>query len=127
MCQQKYQLFATMVIMNILCAWYDTCFGPVIPFFSEATGIDETNYSYLFLVRFITDILGGLLIKELLQRFSSQKLAIIYMLIFAASLTATTFSLSTISLIITVSIATATFVGLLVIALNVTTKIFLDE
>jgi hypothetical protein len=82
-----------MVVMNFLSAWYDTCFGSIIPYFSAATGIDETGYSYLFMVRSAANILGGFVVKFLIKRISTQTLAIAYMLAVLVSLCLSTLSL----------------------------------
>jgi hypothetical protein len=40
MCEDKYCIFIVMVIINVLNAWFYTCFGPLIPYYSAATGLD---------------------------------------------------------------------------------------
>jgi hypothetical protein len=49
--------------MNFLNGCYVSSFGPIIPFFSSITGKDETDYSYIFLIRSVGNIIGGFLIK----------------------------------------------------------------
>jgi predicted MFS family arabinose efflux permease len=116
-----------MVIINVLNAWYYTCFGPVIPYYSAATGLDETHYSYLFLIKTVATVLGGYLAKYLIKRVPTQPLIIIYMILAIISLCASTFSLSTINLGITLFIATFATVGPALIGFNVTLKLFLDD
>ncbi len=116
-----------MVIINVLNAWFYTCFGPVIPYYSAATGLDETHYSYLFFIKTIATIFGGYVAKYLLKRVATQPLIIIYMVLAIVSLCASTFSLNTINLGITLFIATCATVGPSLIGFNVTLKLFLDD
>jgi hypothetical protein len=54
-----------MVILNMLNAWLYTCFGPIIPYYILATGLNETHDSYLFIINSVphswsSNILFGL-------------------------------------------------------------------
>lgn len=66
-----FRLFAIMVLMNFFAGWYDTSFGAIIPYFSNATGMDETDYSYLFMVKTSSNIISGFIIKYLIKRVST--------------------------------------------------------
>jgi predicted MFS family arabinose efflux permease len=116
-----------MVIINVLNAWYYTCFGPVIPYYSAATGLDETHYSYLFFIKTVATICGGYITKYLLRRVSTQILALVYMSVALLSLCASTLSLSTVNLGITMFIGAGSSFGASLISLNITIKIYLDD
>lgn len=125
MISEKFRLYAIMVLMNFLAGWYDTSFGAIIPYFSDATGQDETDYSFLFMVKTSANIISGFIIKYLIKRVSTEKLAVGYLLLVTLSLCASTFTLTNINLGVTLFIATGSFVGVSVIAFSVTIKLFL--
>jgi MFS family permease len=116
-----------MIFMNFLCAWYETCFGPIIPYYSAATGLDETEYSYLFMVKSIANIVGGVILSIIILKLSTQKLLIVCMLTSMASLILSSLSLTTVNLSITLFFATLTTISAADIAFLVTAKLFLDD
>lgn len=124
---RKYQLFGVTIFMNFLSAWYETCFGPIIPYYSAATGIDETDYSYLFMVKSAANLVAGIVLSFIIDKLSTQKLFIICMLTSMVSLTLSTFSLTTLNLTMTIFFATLTTICLSDIAFLVTIKLFLDD
>lgn len=117
--------YVALLFMNFLSGWFVASVGPLIPHYSTATGRDETDYAYLFMVRSAANILGGLFSKYLLHRLQVASLTIIYLLIVVVSLIASTMSLSTFNLSITLFFSSISLVGIAVIIYGVTIKLFL--
>lgn len=46
-----------------------TAMGPIIPFYSEETGKPEPYFSFVFFSRAVGYVLGGILVKMLMERF----------------------------------------------------------
>jgi predicted MFS family arabinose efflux permease len=124
---RRYQHFGLIVFMDFLCAWYDTCFGPIIPYYSAATGIDETDYSYLFMVKSAANIFGSILLSVIIEKLSTQKLLILYLLIATAALILSSLSLTTVNLSLTIFFATLTILSATDIAYLITVSLFLGN
>ncbi len=95
----RHYAFCTLSYLGFLNGWYVSSFGPLIPYFTEATGLDETHYSYLFMVRSIANIVGGILIKYIIKKLKTNvltygTLGTVILCLFLASLSLTTFNLS---------------------------------
>lgn len=123
----RHYKFAILVISNMLGAWYYTCLGPLIPFYSAATGLDQTHFSYLFLVKTFAILVGGQISRFLARRITTQHLALIYFLVAMITIPISTFSLSTLSLSITLFVATLASSGIFVISLYATIKLFMED
>ena len=112
-------------------AFLNGCFvasyGPLIPLYSEATKLDETEYSYLFIVRSASNVVGGIIIKHLLKRFSAQAnaLGLIAMIVFG--MITSTFSLSTLNLSVSLFIASLGLISTCVIFYAVIFQLFKNE
>jgi hypothetical protein len=89
----KHRQFGALILLTFFNGCFVSSFGPLIPHYSSATGLDETDFSYLFMVRSIANILGGLLVKIFLKKFQLQSLILGYLSIIIVSLFCATLSL----------------------------------
>jgi fucose permease len=51
-----------------------TGMGPIIPYFSEATGRPETEFSFIFFLRACGYLVGGSMIKYLTNYFTTHQI-----------------------------------------------------
>lgn len=84
-----------------------TAVGPIIIYFSQITGEDETYYSFIFLARALGYILGGSLIKVLSHRFHYHTLFMWLIVLCGIVLIWSSFSLTFLNLSITMLLAAA--------------------
>jgi MFS family permease len=119
--------YGMLLFLAFLNGWFVSSFGPLIPHFSAATGLDETDFAYLFMVRSAANVFGSFLIKYLLKRTNTQQLTLIYLLVITICLFSSTFSLSTLSLSLTLFFGSAAFVGTVVIIYGATFHLFLND
>jgi fucose permease len=104
--------FGALILMNFLSGWFVASVGPLIPHYTTVTGLDETDYAYLFMVRSAANVMGGLFSKYLLHKLKVSALTIIYLLVVVVSLIASTLSLSTFNLSITLFCSSICLVGI---------------
>jgi MFS family permease len=99
--------YGILLYLIFLTGWYLNSYGVLIPYYSEASGNDETFYSFLFVVRSIAYTLGSIAVKYVSHRFNTHA---IFML-FTSVITVTLFlcSLSINSLNLTVMLFTSGF------------------
>ncbi len=118
--------YSALLFMIFLSGWFVASVGPLIPHYTTATGLDETDYAYLFMVRSAANVIGGFFSKYLLDTFKVSSLTIIYLIVVVISLIVSTLSLSTFNLAITLFCSSICLVGIAVIIYGVTIKLFLD-
>ena len=79
--------------------------GPIILFFSEVTGEDETSFAYIFMARALGYLVGGQLIKVLTKRFKYYSIFVVLIVICSVALIVSSLSISFWNLSITMFIA----------------------
>jgi fucose permease len=119
--------YAALIFMAFLNGWFVSCVGPLIPHFAKATNTEETDYAYLFMVRSIANVLGGILVKYLLNQLKVTPLMYIYLSVVVACLFISTLSLSTLNISITLFASSICLVGTAVITFGVTIKLFVTD
>jgi hypothetical protein len=119
--------FSLLVLANMLGAWYYACLGPLIPYYSAATGLDETHFSYLFIIKTFAILCGGQIARVILKRLAIQNVALIYMSVALVTISISAFARSTFTLSITLFIATLSSSGIFLSALYVTIEMFKDD
>jgi hypothetical protein len=116
-----------LIFLIFLNGWYVSCFGTLIPYFTAVTGHDETDYAYLFMVRSLANVVGGLMSKYFIRTVKTSKLMVICIVLVALGIFAANLSLSTFNLTVTIFLASVSLIGTLVILYGVVIKLFLDS
>ena len=113
MFEDKNMIYAAVCWIAILAGSFLSGYGPMIPFYSEATGYDETHYSYLMFARGSGALIGLSTIKYLPNYFNSKALIIIFTAVSGVSFYASYLSLNDWNLMITYTLmsASATFIN----------------
>ena len=62
-------LFSAYSLVYVLYGALSTALGPIIIFFSQVTGRDETSFSFIFLAKAVGYLIGGTLIKQLVKYY----------------------------------------------------------
>jgi hypothetical protein len=94
-----YIAYSFMLYIFFLTGIYLSSFGVLIPYYSSASGNDETYFSFIFISRSIAYVVGAIAIKYLIGKFTTSsifvtQLAIISISLFLCSLSVTAFNLT---------------------------------
>lgn len=119
--------YTALIFMTFLNGWFVSSVGPLIPHLAKVTNTDETAYAYLFMVRSVANVLGGILVKYLLNQLKVTPLMYIYLSVVVVCLFVSTLSFSTFSLSLTLFASSICLVGTAVITFGVTIKLFLTD
>ena len=111
----KHKQYLALIFLIFLNGWYVSCFGPLIPYFTAATGHDETDYAYLFMVRSSANVVGGLMSKYFIRTITTSKLMIICIVLIALGNLGANLSLSTFNLSVNIFLASVSMIGTVVI------------
>jgi hypothetical protein len=106
------------IYFMLLAGFYVASYGPLIPFYSEAAQQDQTYFSFIFLVRSIANILGGVVIKYLLKTFRIKAVIIGMSVVMGISLIICSLSISIINLVITLFLSSINFVMMSIIVIS---------
>lgn len=97
--QEIYLRYSILFYTFVLNGWYFATYGVLIPYYSLETGLDETYFSFTFLVRSIAFICSALLIKKLILHYSTNSiitfsLAFVVVSLFMCSLSISSLNMS---------------------------------
>jgi MFS family permease len=106
---------------------YVASYGPLIPFFAAVTHLDQTHYAYLFLVRASANVIGSLLLKKIAPIVPVRRLLLLLCTGLAVALTVSTFSLSTLNLVLTFFVASICIVMLNIVIVSFNFAAFSPE
>jgi fucose permease len=122
--EQHHRIFIILIYLFIIGGWYGASLGVLIPYFSEASGHDETYFSFLFIVRSIAYALGSIAVKYLVHSLSTQKLLITYLAISSVSIFIYSLSLHTANLSIMIFISGFCIMGCNIQCFTIVIKLF---
>jgi MFS family permease len=103
---------------------YLSSYGLLIPLYSQATGHDETYYSFLFMVRSAAYISGSIAIKYLIRHFTMHSLFVGQLALITISMYLCTLSYSLTNLTIMYFISGSALMATNVLAFSTTAQIF---
>lgn len=115
----------TLAMLLVGC--YIASYGPLIPFMANETKQDETHYAYIFLVRSTASLLGSLFVKKLGPLIEIRHFVLGICLTLGGSLILSTFSLSTVNLVITLFLASISTVMLNIVFVSFNFTVFEPE
>lgn len=120
-------MFATLSATVFCNGWYVSSYGPLIPYFSEATKEDETHYSYLFFTRSIANMAGGFFIKFLVKKLPIPTIFTTVIVVIMLSFLLASLSLHTLNLTLTLFLASVSLLATVVITYDVIFKLFKEK
>ncbi len=103
----KHIHFAVYALVFTLYGAVVTGVVPIVIYFREATGKDETYFSFIFLARAIGYLAGGSLIKYLATQFKYHRLYVCLIIICGITLITSSLNFGFLNLSITMFIAAA--------------------
>lgn len=123
-----------VVIVYGILAWtlfvsglYIASFGVIIPYYSRASGLDETEYSFTFLVRALAYVLGSVSVKFILSRIPTQKAMLFLCGIISVALFLCSLSISPLNLTIMLFLSGFAIISTNIIVFGQTIKLFEHE
>lgn len=121
------QLHYCNVYAMFICGWYVASYGPLIPFYAQRLGTNETHFAYIFLVRAIANIFGSFLIKKMLRVLTVPAVVSTIAVSLFVALLANSVWLSDPVLLITLLIASSCIVMLNIVLVSFNFSIFDSE
>lgn len=122
--QRPLRIYRILLLSMFLTGWYLNSYGLLIPYYTLASGHDQTHFSFVFIVRSLAYVSGSLTVKCLCKRVSTHILFVAYAIATAIALYLCCRSIAFVNLGVTLFVSAFCIMSMNVLTYSLTVELF---